>query len=94
MARRRRQPRSAVCHKCGRTIHARKSKSSGRMSLWSGIRKHYWDWHHITMYKGVKKRMRRKNPCWKPKRRYRRRRNRSWRIPRIPIISDIIKEVS
>jgi len=52
--------RYAKCHKCGARIYPRKSKTTGKMSLRSGIRQHYWDKHRTTMLRGA--RQRRKNP--------------------------------
>jgi len=57
----RKLPKSAKCSRCSKRIYPRKSKSTGRMSLQSGIRKHYWDVHRRVMMRGAKRQ--RKNPC-------------------------------
>ena len=72
MVRKNRQmPKTAKCKRCGKRIYKRKSGTTGRMSLFSGIRHHYWEKHRTTMMKGVKKREQKKNPNWRPKRRRR-----------------------
>ena len=53
--------KSAKCTRCRNLIYPRKSKSTGRTSLQSGIRKHYWDKHRRVMMRGAKRQ--RKNPC-------------------------------
>ena len=58
----RNSPKSAKCSRCpGVRIYPKRSKSTGKVTLQSGIRRHYWDKHRRVMMRGAKRQ--RKNPC-------------------------------